>query len=62
VRLRPVTLFVGAALVVTGTVWIFQGLDLLKGSFMTGQSFWAWMGAIAVLVGLPLVVRGFGRR
>ena len=61
-KLRPVMLFVGAGLVITGTVWIFQGLNLLKGSFMTGQSFWAWMGALAVLIGLPLLVRGFGRR
>ena len=34
-----------------------QGLDVLKGSFMTGEAFWAWMGALAVLFGLPLLVR-----
>jgi hypothetical protein len=48
----------GLILVAVGIVWILQGLDLLKGSFMSGHSFWAWMGALAVLLGLPLVARG----
>ena len=50
---------IGAALVVTGVVWILQGIGTLKGSFMTGQVLWAWMGAVAVLAGLPLLARGF---
>ena len=54
-------LVIGAALLIAGTIWILQGLDLLKGSFMTGQGFWAWMGALAVLLGLPLVRRGLRR-
>jgi len=52
---------IGAALVVTGVVWILQGIGTLKGSFMTGQALWAWMGAVAVLAGLPLLARGFRR-
>jgi hypothetical protein len=55
---RLVAVVSGLVLVAVGIVWILQGLDLLKGSFMTGRSFWAWMGALAVLVGLPLVARG----
>ena len=51
----------GALLCVLGGVWIFQGVGTLKGSFMTGQPFWAWMGAVAVLVGAPLVARGIRR-
>ena len=56
--MRLVAVVSGLVLVSVGIVWILQGLDLLKGSFMTGRSFWAWMGALAVLVGLPLVARG----
>ena len=52
---------IGLALMLTGAVWILQGLDLLKGSFMTGQAFWAWMGAVAILAGLPVLMRGFRR-
>jgi hypothetical protein len=48
-------------LVIIGAVWVLQGLDVLKGSFMTGQAFWAWMGAVAVMLGLPLIVRGIRR-
>jgi hypothetical protein len=54
---RTLQLAVGVVLVGTGVVWILQGLDVLKGSFMTGEAFWAWMGALAVLFGLPLLVR-----
>ena len=57
------TLVLGIALVVVGAVWILQGIDVLKGSFMTGQAFWGWMGAICVMAGLPLTLRGWqGRR
>ena len=59
---RTTLLILGAALIITGTIWIFQGIGILKGSFMTGQAFWAWMGLIAVMVGLPLLVRGISRR
>ncbi len=54
-------LFVGAGLIVTGVVWIMQGTGHLKGSFMTGQALWGWMGAAAVLLGLPLLIRGLRR-
>jgi hypothetical protein len=54
-------LFGGLVLIAVGVVWILQGLDLLKGSFMTGRSFWVWMGALAILFGLPLVARGLRR-
>lgn len=51
----------GVALVLLGGVWILQGLGSLNGSFMTGRPFWAWMGGVAALVGLPLIVRGARR-
>jgi len=59
---RTLLAIVGAALVGTGVVWILQGADVLKGSSMTGQSFWGWMGAIAVVVGTPMLVLGLRRR
>jgi hypothetical protein len=43
---------VGAALIVIGAVWIGQGLDLIQGSFMTGSTFWAVVGALCVVAGL----------
>jgi hypothetical protein len=46
---------VGGVLVLIGIVWILQGFNILPGSFMTGDKFWAGMGAIAVVVGLLLL-------
>ena len=43
---------VGAVLVVVGGVWIGQGLDLIKGSFMTGSTLWAVIGCLCVVAGL----------
>jgi hypothetical protein len=46
---------VGALLVVTGAVWLGQGLDLIQGSSMTGSTFWAVVGALCVAGGLVLL-------
>ena len=49
---------VGVLLVLTGIVWILQGINVLPGSFMTGQMQWAVYGAIALVVGVALFVTG----
>ena len=46
---------VGALLVVTGAVWLGQGLDLIQGSSMTGSTFWAVVGALCIVGGLVLL-------
>ena len=55
-------LVLGALLLIVGTIWIFQGVGMLKGSFMTGESLWAWLGAVCVLFALPLLTLGIRRR
>ncbi len=45
----------GAALVLTGAVWVGQGLNLIKGSSITGSTFWAVTGAVCLAVGLALL-------
>jgi hypothetical protein len=54
-----VLLIVGALMILTGSVWLLQGIGLLPGSFMTGQVFWAVMGAVSLAVGGLLVLGGF---
>jgi hypothetical protein len=49
----------GIVLIGLGGVWIFQGIGVLNGSFMTGQSVWGWIGATCVLVGLPVLTHGW---
>jgi len=41
--------------VLTGAVWIGQGLNLIKGSSMTGSTFWAVTGAVCITIGLGLL-------
>lgn len=45
----------GAALFLTGAVWIGQGLGWIGGSFMSGSTFWAVTGAVCVAVALGLL-------
>jgi len=47
----------GALAVLMGTIWFLQGINVLPGSFMTGQIRWAVYGAIAVGLGVLLLVR-----
>ena len=47
---------IGALLVLVGGVWFFQGIGVLHGSPMTGESQWTVIGAIAVVAGIALLV------
>jgi hypothetical protein len=51
----------GAVLVFMGCIWFLQGVNVLPGSFMTGQIRWAVYGGIAAAVGIALLV-GANRR
>jgi hypothetical protein len=35
-----------------GALWSLQGLGLVKGSFMTGQTQWLYIGLITMLAGI----------
>jgi uncharacterized membrane protein YidH (DUF202 family) len=56
--MRTMLIVVGALLMLVGTVWFFQGINVLPGSFMTGQTQWAVYGAIAFVVGAFAFYRG----
>ena len=52
-----VLLVVGVLLDLLGSIWMLQGMNLMPGSsFMNGQPFWAGAGAVAVVVGMGLVI------
>ena len=57
--MRYVLLIVGGLIIPLGGVWLLQGISILPGSFMTGQMFWAVMGAVFLVVGGLLVLAGF---
>ncbi len=53
--MRTVLRIVGVLLVAFGCIWFLQGVNVLPGSFMTGQIRWAAYGGIAVVVGIGLL-------
>ena len=55
---------VGVILLLMGTTWFLQGINVLPGSFMTGQVRWAVNGVIAdaIAIVLLIVAGRIGRR
>ncbi len=47
---------IGVILVLVGIVWFFQGLNVLLGSFMSGNSLYTVLGALLVVVGGMILV------
>lgn len=45
----------GVIVGLVGLVWLFQGIGVLGGSFMSGSSTWATIGLVLVLAGAWLV-------
>jgi len=54
--LRIALTLVGVLMVLMGAIWFLQGINVLPGSFMTGQIRWAYYGSIAAIAGLVLIV------
>jgi hypothetical protein len=52
---KRVALIAGVLAVVVGVVWIFQGINVLPGSFMTGDIDWSYRGGFLVAGGLVLI-------
>ncbi|WP_308466125.1 hypothetical protein [Rathayibacter soli] len=46
----------GVILGAVGLVWTLQGLNVVRGSAMSGSSLWATVGPIVLVVGLVLIV------
>ena len=45
------------ALVLVGGLWIFQGIGVIEGSFMTGEAVWAVIGVGCVVIGVAVLLR-----
>ena len=54
--MKKAVLVVGVLLALGGLVWILQGVNVLPGSYMSGDPHWAWRGAGVVVVGIALIV------
>jgi hypothetical protein len=53
---KSLAFVLGVLFIITGVVWILQGVNLLPGSFMTGQTRWAINGLLAAGIGIGLLV------
>ncbi len=54
--MKAILTIIGVLLILMGGIWFFQGINVLPGSFMTGQIRWAVYGGIVVIVGIVIVV------
>ena len=53
---------VGVLMVLMGGIWFLQGINILPGSFMTGQIKWAVYGACLAVGGVLVLMRANRRR
>ncbi|CAN5747202.1 hypothetical protein BH11PSE1_BH11PSE1_19520 [soil metagenome] len=53
--MKLIATILGALLAILGAIWVLQGLNILPGSFMTGDIKWAIYGGVASVLGLGLV-------
>jgi hypothetical protein len=53
--MRIVLSIIGVLVLLMGGVWFLQGINVLPGSFMTGQTQWAIYGGLAIIVGACLL-------
>ncbi|MEI7846369.1 MAG: hypothetical protein WCK35_11250 [Chloroflexota bacterium] len=52
----------GGLLILVGIIWILQGINILPGSFMTGQIKWAYNGAISAFLGAGVLAVTYWRK
>jgi hypothetical protein len=60
--MAALSLVLGIVLIALGGLWLGQGLGYIQGSFMTGVSLWAWVGAGLVVLGIGLTALSISRR
>ena len=54
--MRLILKIVAALCIIIGIIWILQGINVLPGSFMTGQVEWAYRGGAVALVGFGILL------
>ena len=54
--MRSILNVAAAFLMTIGAIWFLQGINILPGSFMTGNTVWAQRGGFLALGGLGLLL------
>jgi cytochrome bd-type quinol oxidase subunit 2 len=60
--MRYVWMVVGVLAVLAGLVWTLQGLNIMGGSAMSGNSTWAIVGPIVFVIGMLVFLFALRRR
>ena len=50
--MRLIRFVLALIVLAVGALWSLQGLGLVKGSFMTGQTQWLYIGLVTMLAGV----------
>jgi hypothetical protein len=61
VSMRWIAVVIGVLVLLAGGVFFLQGINVLPGSFMTGQTSWAIIGFIMLVVGAAVCYFGLRR-
>ena len=54
--MRVILNILAVLLVIVGCVFFLQGINVLPGSFMTGQTRWAVIGGLCVILGILILM------
>ena len=60
--MKVLWIVVGIIATLAGVVWTLQGLDIMGGSPMSGESTWAIIGPIVAVLGILALLFGLRRR
>jgi LPXTG-motif cell wall-anchored protein len=55
-KMRIILSILAVLLMLVGVVWVLQGIGVIGGSVMTGQSQWTIIGGVSFIVGAGLLV------
>ncbi len=55
--MRPVRIVIAVVLALAGLVWLGQGLGIIPGSFMSGSTIWAVIGAVCLVAAAAIAAR-----
>lgn len=54
--MKAITCAGAVLLMIMGGIWVLQGLSLIGGSFMVGQTRWLVIGALTMMMGALLLI------
>jgi len=60
--MRIALTILGGLCLLSGGVFSFQGINIIPGSFMTGQTRWAIYGALIAIAGIAVIIFANRRR